>query len=156
VCKNTEIRNRVWMHALMHGHMLPRGWVGHASTTAIFRSIPKCVNTIIPTYGKVDPTTSSIQPHPMAQAFVGPAVYLLIEREFRGFPAPHRVYKVGRTDDIIERMRGYPKGSKLLMYVCVDFGRGSFRSFPCRWHGRWLCHPGCTLPGSHLYHPHPA
>jgi hypothetical protein len=56
----------------------------------------------------------------MAQALLGPAVYLLVEREFRRLPLAQRVYKIGRTDDVVERMRGYPNGSEVLLTIRVD------------------------------------
>ena len=46
-------------------------------------------------------------------------VYVLIEREF--ITTQQNVYKIGKTKDIIQRFKNYPKGSKLLcMSICQD------------------------------------
>lgn len=46
-------------------------------------------------------------------------VYVLIEREF--ITSQQNVYKIGKTKDIIQRFKNYPKGSKLLcLSMCND------------------------------------
>jgi hypothetical protein len=56
----------------------------------------------------------------MTQSLCGGFVYLLIEREFRRLPEARRVYKIGLTKDVVERLRGYPKGSRAIAVVRVN------------------------------------
>ena len=46
------------------------------------------------------------------------SVYLLIEREF--INSNTKVYKIGRTNDCLKRIKNYPKGSKLLFTSLCD------------------------------------
>lgn len=43
-------------------------------------------------------------------------IYLLCEREFAG----QDVYKIGMTENILKRMRQYPKSSQLLLALYTD------------------------------------
>jgi hypothetical protein len=49
----------------------------------------------------------------------GDFVYMLIEREFRTLSNHDKAYKIGQSGNIMGRMRGYPKGSQLLICVHV-------------------------------------
>ena len=52
-------------------------------------------------------------------------MYLLIEREFRRLPEAQRVYKVGMTEDVLARVRNYPKGSEVLLTLRVADARAA-------------------------------
>lgn len=53
-----------------------------------------------------------------SQMDTGAYVYVLREREFRRLSEP--VYKIGRTGDLIERMKAYPNGSAMIMALRVS------------------------------------